>query len=120
MWCISSIKQQDFEDIEIIIVDDASTDNTYKKMKALCKEKTDGVTIKYVVNEERKGSSVSRNTGVGLASKKLVLFFDDDCVFMNTDALASAVFAFNQKKREGKNIGAMHLPVYYRLLRRLQ
>jgi len=114
MWCISSIKQQDFEDIEIIIVDDASTDNTYRKMKALCREEKDDVSIKYVVNEERKGSSVSRNIGVELASKKLILFFDDDCVFMSTEALSSTVFAFNEKKREGKNIGAMHLPVYYR------
>jgi glycosyltransferase involved in cell wall biosynthesis len=113
MWCISSIKQQNYEDIEIIIVDDASTDNTKKKMKTLCKKHADKITIKYVLNEERKGSSVSRNIGVGLASKELVLFFDDDCVFMSTEALASAVYAFNEKKRE-ENIGAMHLPVYYR------
>lgn len=114
MWCISSIKQQNYEDIEIIIVDDASTDNTNKKMKHLCRENTGNVNIRYMVNKERKGSSVSRNIGVGLASKELVLFFDDDCIFMNTEALTSAVYAFNEKKREGNNIGAMHLPVYYR------
>ncbi len=113
MWCISSIKQQTHENIEIIIVDDASTDNTNKKIQSLLRENTDNVTIRYVLNEERKGSSVSRNIGVGHASKELVLFFDDDCIFMNTKALASAVYAFNEKKHE-ENIAAMHLPVYYR------
>lgn len=114
MWCISSIKQQTHKDIEIIIVDDASTDNTNKKIKHLLQDNTNNVSIRYVVNQERKGSSVSRNIGVDIATKDLVLFFDDDCIFMNTEALSSAVYAFNEKKREGYNIGAMHLPVYYR------
>ena len=39
MWCISSIKQQNFDGIEIIIVDDASTDLTNKNMKKLCRVK---------------------------------------------------------------------------------
>jgi glycosyltransferase involved in cell wall biosynthesis len=32
MWCISSIKQQTHEGIEIIVVDDASTDKTYMNL----------------------------------------------------------------------------------------
>jgi glycosyltransferase involved in cell wall biosynthesis len=75
MWCISSIKQQTSGDIEIIIVDDASTDMTYKKMKKLCGEELKGIEIKYLQNEERKGSSISRNIGITLASNDLVLFF---------------------------------------------
>jgi len=114
MWCISSIKQQNFDGIEIVIVDDASTDMTNKKMKTLCSEDLKGIDIKYVINEERKGSSVSRNIGVNLASNELVLFFDDDCVFMSKDALASAVYSFKETEREANNIGAMHLSVYYR------
>ena len=114
MWCISSIKQQNFDGIEIIIVDDASTDLTNRKMEQLSSEPPKGIEIKYVVNEERKGSSVSRNIGVNLASNDLVLFFDDDCIFMSKDALASAVYSFKEKQREGYSMGAMHLPVYYR------
>jgi glycosyltransferase involved in cell wall biosynthesis len=114
MWCISSIKQQNFDGIEIIIVDDASTDKTNKKMKQLCSEDNKGIDIKYVKNQKRKGSSVSRNIGVNLASNDLVLFFDDDCIFMSKEALTSAVYSFKEKEREGNNIGAMHLPVYYR------
>ena len=114
MWCISSIIQQNFAGVEIIIVDDASTDETSKKMKTLCSEDANGVDIKYVVNEERMGSSVSRNIGVGLSSKELVLFFDDDCIFMSKEALSSMVYSFNEKQRQGNPMGAMHLPVYYR------
>ncbi len=114
MWCISSIKQQNFEGIEIVIVDDASTDMTNKKMKTLCSEDLNGIDIKYVRNEERKGSSVSRNIGVNLASNELVLFFDDDCVFMSKDALASSVYSFKETEKDGCELGAMHLSVYYR------
>ena len=111
MWCISSIKQQNFENIEIIIVDDASTDKTNKKMKKLCTEDLKGIKIKYVINEERKGSSVSRNIGVNLASNELVLFFDDDCIFMSKEALTSAVYSFKEKEKEGTTMGTMHLSV---------
>ena len=114
MWCISSIIQQNFAGVEIVIVDDASTDETSKKMKTLCSEDVNGVDIKYVVNEDRMGSSVSRNIGVGLSRKELVLFFDDDCIFMSKEALSSMVYSFNEKQRQGNPMGAMHLPVYYR------
>ena len=109
MWCISSIKQQNFDGIEIIIVDDASTDMTNEKMNQLCSEDLDGIDIKYVINEERKGSSVSRNIGVNMASNELVLFFDDDCIFMSKDALTSAVYSFKEKAREGPHHGS-HAP----------
>lgn len=114
MWCLSSIKQQNFESVEIVIVDDASTDMTNKNMEKICSEDQKGIDIKYVINEERKGSSVSRNIGVDLASNDLVLFFDDDCIFMSKDALTSAVYPFKEMEREGYDVGAMHLPVYYR------
>ena len=114
MWCISSIKQQMFEGIEIIIVDDASNDMTNKKMKKLCSEDLKGIDIKYLRNEERKGSSISRNIGISLASNDLVIFFDDDCIFMSNDALTSAVYSFKETEREGYDVGAMHLSVYYR------
>lgn len=113
MWCISSIRQQNFDYLEVIIVDDASTDLTGSKMKELCNN-PDGLNVKYVVNGTRKGSSVSRNIGVRNASKELVLFFDDDCVFMNTEAVKSAVYSYREKEYAGNTMGAIHLPVYYR------
>ena len=113
MWCISSILQQSFEGIEIVVVDDASTDLTAMKMKKLCEDQP-GLNLTYRRNEKRIGSSKSRNVGVGLASKELVLFFDDDCIFMSKNALTLTVFSFKEMEREGNSIGAVHLSVYYR------
>jgi glycosyltransferase involved in cell wall biosynthesis len=114
MWCISSIQQQTHEEIEIIVVDDASTDKTYTNMSQKFGENLNGIDLKYMRNEERQGSSRSRNIGTSLASNELVLFLDDDCVFMSKDAVATAVHSFKETEREGNDIGAMHLSVYYR------
>ena len=114
MWCISSLKQQTHESIEIIVVDDASTDKTHTNMTQKCGEDLNGIDLKYLRNEERKGSSTSRNIGASMASNELVLFLDDDCIFMSKNAVAAAVHSFKETEREGNDIGAMHLPVYYR------
>ena len=114
MWSLSSIKQQTHEGIEIIVVDDASTDKTHINMTQKCGEDLNGIDLKYMRNEERKGSSTSRNIGASKASNELVLFLDDDCIFMSKDAVAAAVHSFKETEREGNDIGAMHLAVYYR------
>lgn len=111
-WCISSIQQQTFKNIEIVIVDDASTDNTDQLVKK--QVQTSNIPIIYLRNSTRKGSSVSRNIGVSHATKELVLFFDDDCIFMNTEAVESAVKSYKVKENMGNKMGAIHLPVYYR------
>jgi len=110
MWCISSIKQQRLENLETIIVDDASTDLTYMKMKQLQDK-----NLKYVRNVKREGSSMSRNIGARLASNELVLFLDDDCIFLSKDAVAIAAYSFKETEKDlEQNIAAIHLPVYYR------
>jgi glycosyltransferase involved in cell wall biosynthesis len=114
MWCISSIKQQTHERLEIIVVDDASTDKTYTKMTQKCGEDLNEIDLKYTRNEERKGSSISRNIGAGIASNELVIFLDDDCIFMSKDAVATTVYSFKETEGEGYDVGAMHLSVYYR------
>ena len=95
-------------------MDDASTDKTRAKMIHRCGEDNNEIELKYVRNEERRGSSISRNIGASIASNDLVLFLDDDCVFMSKDAVAAAVYSFNETETAGNDVGAMHLPVYYR------
>lgn len=69
---ILSVLQQKFEDFEIIIVDDGSTDNTEAVVRAF-----DDSRIKYVF-QENKELSASRNKGAREASGRFVCYLDDD------------------------------------------
>lgn len=75
--CLVSTLNQTYSNIEIIIVDDNSTDSTV----AICEEyaRRDG-RIKIVKNNGKKGVSSARNAGIRIASGEYIVFFDaDDC-----------------------------------------
>ncbi len=73
--CIKSILEQTFENFEIVIMDDLSTDNTKKII-----EKFNDRRIKYYHNPEWLGISKSRNKGVKHATGDFIFFTDGDCV----------------------------------------
>ncbi len=56
--CIDSVLNQDYKDIELILVDDGSTDNS----ASICKSYTDG-RVRYV-HKENGGVSSARNEGL--------------------------------------------------------
>jgi glycosyltransferase involved in cell wall biosynthesis len=76
---IASVRAQTGVDIEIIVVDDASSDNTPRALPALCREEP---RLRYVRNECPLGGSGARNTGVALARGEFVAFLDDDDRFL--------------------------------------
>src|SRR5262249_55296590 len=70
---IASVLDQSFQDFEIIVVDDASNDNTSEVVASFNDER-----INLVRHETNKGGSAARNTGI-LASKcDYIAFLDDD------------------------------------------
>ncbi len=69
---VSSVLSQTFEDIEIIVVDDASTDGT---KAALAKY---GNKIIYIQHSFNTGVSAARNTGIRKSTSKQVSFLDSD------------------------------------------
>ena len=69
---VSSILSQTFEDIEIIVVDDASTDGT---KAALAKYHNNIIYIQHSLNT---GVSAARNTGIRKSTSKQVSFLDSD------------------------------------------
>ena len=73
--CIKSILEQTFENFEIVIIDDLSTDNTKKIIETF----NDG-RIKYFHNPEWLGISKSRNKGVKYATGDFIFFTDGDCM----------------------------------------
>ncbi|MDD5546126.1 MAG: glycosyltransferase family 2 protein [Candidatus Omnitrophica bacterium] len=63
-------------DIEVIVVDDASTDGTRALVGAFVKK---GL-VKYFRNDERLGSGVARNRGLDAAMGTYIMFLDGDNV----------------------------------------
>lgn len=70
---VKSVAMQTYNNWEIIIVDDASTDDTEKAVSGLLKGK-----IKYIRLNERAGGAAARNLGIKDAKGDYIAFLDDD------------------------------------------
>jgi glycosyltransferase involved in cell wall biosynthesis len=62
--------------LQLIIIDNGSTDNTVDKLRALKPKHIELI----VAQELQKGPSFARNKGISIARYKYILFFDDDCI----------------------------------------
>lgn len=72
---IQSVMKQK-ADLEIIVIDDASTDRTEEVVKRL--KKSANYPIYYIRNSENMGVSASRNKGAGLAKGEYIAYLDAD------------------------------------------
>lgn len=72
--CLDSLFVQSLKGIEVICINDGSTDNSYN---ILC-EYMNIHNNMIVVNQENKGQSAARNIGVGIAKGKYITFLDSD------------------------------------------
>jgi glycosyltransferase involved in cell wall biosynthesis len=68
--CIKSFLNQSYQNIEVIVVDDGSTDNTYKIAK--------NYPIKLIRLEKNKGVSCARNIGLKNSRGEIVVFAEGD------------------------------------------
>ncbi len=86
---IESCLAQTYKDFEIILVDDASTEDIYSYVKNIPK-------ITYIRNEKNMGPGYSRNVGVEASSGELISLIDSDDI-MHKDKLTNSVESFLQK-----------------------
>jgi glycosyltransferase involved in cell wall biosynthesis len=70
---IKSVQEQTYRNIEIIVVDDASPDNTREVVSQI-----NDPRIHYIRHETNKGLPAGRNTGIQAAKGEYVAFLDDD------------------------------------------
>lgn len=72
--CLESVLLQDYENLEIICIDDGSTDKSLELLKAL-KERAPNLVI---LEQDNKGPGAARNLGLDKSSGEFVCFLDSD------------------------------------------
>jgi len=82
--CIESVVSQDYDNYEMIVIDDASTDNTYNIAKRWESDK-----IKVIRNEENKGAVRNQIESIRKYCKEddIVMFLDGDDSFINDNEI---------------------------------
>lgn len=80
--CICNLLEQSYENVELIIVNDGSTDETEDICKKLAENANEKLTI---LTQDMQGVSVARNKGLDVSKGKYVFFADvDDSLELNT------------------------------------
>lgn len=82
--CLKSVLNQTYKNIEIIVINDGSTDNSLK----ICKKYKDKRIV--LIDKENGGVSSARNKGLQLASGKYITFVDSD-YWLELDAIENMV-----------------------------
>lgn len=72
--CLNSIQQQSYTDIEVILVNDGSTDHS----KTICERYCEEDSRFYLLNQTNQGQSVARNVGVAASKGEFIAFVDSD------------------------------------------
>ena len=72
--CVESIIQQTYKNLEIILVNDGSTDNS----GYICDDLAKNDNRLRVIHQENKGLSAARNSGMSIAKGKYIGFVDSD------------------------------------------
>ena len=91
--CAESVLNQTYKNLELIIVDDGSTDNT--------KEVVDSLNDKRIVyvKQENQGAGAARNKGIDLAKGKYIAFQDSDDVW-HLDKLEKQICVLKEKNAD--------------------
>lgn len=90
MKAIDSVLNQTYENFELVVVDDASTDGTGELLDQINHEK-----VKVIHHQQNKYASGARNTGVRESSGELIAYLDSDNL-LDERYLAATVGAFLQ------------------------
>ncbi|MFP4003172.1 MAG: glycosyltransferase family 2 protein [Alphaproteobacteria bacterium] len=73
MRALQSVLGQTFSSLEVIVVDDASADDTAQRVAAL-----DDPRVRYIRHSHNRGAAAARNTGIAAARGPWIAFQDSD------------------------------------------
>lgn len=92
--CIESIINQTYKNLEIIIVDDGSKDQSGK----ICDQLKENDNRIVVIHQKNKGISEARNTGLKVCSGELITFVDADDYLIDSGIYENAIHKLNEEK----------------------
>ena len=93
--CIRSLLEQTLQEIELIVVDDCSPDNSVAIIQRIVEEYPHRL-VKFVVHETNKGLPAARNTGLQIATGEYIFHCDSDD-FVEPDMLKTLYDAAREK-----------------------
>lgn len=99
---INSALNQTYQNIEIIVVNDASTDNTETVIHSF-----KDTRIRYIRHEKNQMLAASRNSGVAVACGEFVCFLDDDDI-MEPDMISSCIDEIISKNADIVHVGFLY------------
>lgn len=91
--CLDSVSNQTFKDLEIICINDGSTDNSLNILHEY--NKLDNRII--IIDQENSGPGVARNAGLNIAKGNYIYFMDSDD-FLELNALEELYSVAEEKK----------------------
>lgn len=87
--CLNAIFLSNFQDFEVIVVDDSSKDSTLKI--------AENFPVEVIKHDKNQGAAISRNDGAEKAKSDILLFIDSD-VFIKKDTLEEIWGFFNARE----------------------
>lgn len=104
---VLSVYNQTLKDVELICVNDGSTDNSLEILEKLEKE----YNFIKIYNQENQGSGKARNTGISKATGEYIAFLDADDVYLDNNALEKMYFIGNKNNADmvGANLKRINL-----------
>ena len=96
---IRSVLEQSYRNIEVIVVDDASNDNSDMIIKGFSDKR-----LFYIRHDRNMGGAEARNTGIKAAKGEYIAFQDSDDEWVK-DKLEKQIQVFNSAN---ENIGVVH------------
>lgn len=89
--CLTSILNQDYMDLELILVNDCTPDQSFEIAQSFIKEHAFEEQTKYINHSKNRGLSTARNSAIEIAEGDYLFFLDSDDALAGSSVISSMV-----------------------------
>ena len=105
---VKSVLKQNYENIEVIVVDDNDPDTSArKKTEAIMNEFSFNSKVKYIKHEKNRNGACARNTGFAIAKGEYIALLDDDDYYLPSRINKAVEFLNNNDMFNGVCYGVV-------------